>query len=67
MVGILIALMFWSSFTREFPFTIALPSPTKAVIIHPGLATFPIEEKTSFYLPSPQEGSSVGLLPPGST
>jgi predicted membrane-bound spermidine synthase len=63
MVGILIVLIFWSSFTREFPFTIALPSPAKAVIIHPGLATFPIEEKTSFYLPSPQEGSSVGFLP----
>ena len=67
MIGILIALTFWSSFTGEFPFTIALPSSTQAVIIHPGLATSTIEAKTTFHLPSTQEGSSVGLLPPGST
>lgn len=66
-VGILIVLTFWSSFTGEFPFTIALSSSTQAVIIHPGLATSTIKAKTSFYPPSTQDGSSVGLLPPGST
>jgi predicted membrane-bound spermidine synthase len=66
LVCVLLVLAVWSSFTRESPLHFASLPPVKAVIIHPGLATSPIEERPSFHLLIPPAGSPAGLLPPSS-